>query len=115
MKTAAGQGKQIVLYFHADWCTYCTKLKETTFKDNDVIQYLDDNFISIAVDTDQNRELANEWQVKGLPTIWFLKADGTKISSVPGYVDEKQFMNMLEYIHTESFETMSFSQFLKSS
>jgi uncharacterized protein YyaL (SSP411 family) len=50
---AKTQDKPVFLYFHADWCTYCTKLKKTTFADRKVLNYLNDNFISIAIDTEK--------------------------------------------------------------
>ena len=111
---AKNQNKHIFLYFHADWCTYCRKLKKTTFQDKTVLKYLKKNFISIKVDTDKNQEMATQWNVKGLPTLWFLKPDRSKISNIPGYVDKKQFLHILKYIHTQSYEKMNFQQFMKT-
>ncbi len=114
MDLIKNQNKHVFLYFHADWCTYCTKLKRTTFQDAQVLKYLKDNFISIAVDTDKNQGLAKQWRVKGLPTLWFLKPDNSKISNIPGYVDAKQFLQILKYIHTTSYDKMSFQEFVKT-
>ncbi len=114
MELAKSQNKPIFLYFHADWCTYCTKLKKTTFRDKAVLKYLEDNFVSITVDTDKDKKLATEWRVKGLPTLWFLKPDNSKISSIPGYVEAKQFLQILKYIHTASYDKMSFQEFIKT-
>ncbi len=110
---AKTRSKPVFLYFHADWCTYCKQLKKTTFKNKKVLSYLNDNFISISVDTDKNKELATQWKVRGLPTLWFLKPDNSKITSIPGYIDEKQFLNILKYIHTASYDKMSFQEFVK--
>lgn len=111
---AKTQNKPVFLYFHADWCKYCKKLKKETFADNGVFNYLNTNFISITVDTEKNRELAMEWGVKGLPSLWFLKADNSKISNIPGYVGPEQFLHVLKYIHTESYEKMSFPDFVET-
>lgn len=111
---AKTQDKNVFLYFYAQWCTYCTKLKKTTFLDEKVLAYLEKNFISISVDTDQNQNLSHTWQVKGLPTMWFLTPDGSRISSLPGYVDGSQFLHILRYIHTKSYDKMSFQDFVKS-
>ena len=104
----------IFLYFHAEWCTYCTKLKKTTFKDRDVIQSLGNSFVSIAIDTDKHKEIAKKWRVTGLPTIWFLKPDGSKISNIPGYVTADQMIQFLKYIETKSYETVKFHDFVKT-
>lgn len=114
MELAKTQDKPVFLYFHADWCTYCKKLKKTTFQDKAVLNYLKDNFISITVDTDKKKEIAAQWSVRGLPTLWFLKPDNSKISSIPGYIDAKHFLNILKFIHTASYDKMSFKEFVKT-
>lgn len=111
---AKTQDKPVFLYFHADWCTYCTKLKKTTFADKNVLNYLNDNFISIAIDTEKEKAFASKWEVKGLPTLWFLKSDSSKISNLPGYVGPDQFLAILKYIRTQSYEKMSFAEFVKT-
>jgi thiol:disulfide interchange protein len=113
MTRAKNQEKNIFLYFYAQWCTYCTKLKQTTFVDKKVQAYLDDHFISISVDTDQNQTLSRNWQVTGLPTMWFLTPEGDRISSLPGYVDGPQLLHILRYIHTKSYDSMSFEEFVR--
>jgi thioredoxin-related protein len=110
---AKNQGKNVFLYFYAQWCTYCTKLKQTTFLDEKVQAYLDENFISISVNTDQNQALSQSWQVTGLPTMWFLTPEGDRISSLPGYVDGAQLLKILKYIHTQSYVSMTFQDFVK--
>ncbi len=112
LDAAKSQNKPVFLYFHADWCTYCKKLKKTTFADQDVLNYLNSNFISITVDIEKEKNLAQQWGIKGLPTLWFLKADHSKIRDLPGYIDPEQFLIILKYIHTQSYEKMSFSEFV---
>lgn len=111
---AKAEGKPVFLYFHADWCTYCVKLKKTTFKDKSVLAYLAQNFVSISVDTDKHREVSEKWRVTGLPTLWFLTPDGGKISKIPGYVGAEQMTRFLAYIHTKQYEQMSFNEFIKT-
>ncbi|MCP4720250.1 MAG: thioredoxin fold domain-containing protein, partial [Desulfobacteraceae bacterium] len=84
-----------------------------TFKDKRILAYLEENFVSIQVDTEENQALSNEWKVKGLPTLWFLESDGEKIDSIPGYLDADQLLLILKYIHTKSYNTMSFQDFMK--
>jgi len=111
---AKAEDKPLFLYFHADWCTYCKKLKKTTFADKDVLNYLNDNFISITIDTEKEKAFASQWGIKGLPTLWFLESDSSKISNLPGYVGPEQFLVILKYIRTQSYEKMSFAEFVKT-
>jgi thiol-disulfide isomerase/thioredoxin len=71
--------KVIVLYFGADWCGPCKKLKERLMSPeardempNLIIGHLD-------VDIDENNEISDIYGVKNLPTQIFIKLDGTQI------------------------------------
>ncbi len=114
MANARTLGKPVFLYFHAEWCSYCIKLKKTTFKDKKVLSYLFENFVSISVDSDKYPKLTKQWKVIGLPTLWFLKPDGTKIANIPGYVTHDQLENILKYVHTKKYETITFNDYMKT-
>lgn len=113
MALAEKEGKSIFLYFHASWCGYCGKLKKETFTDDRVKAYLNDHFVSISVDTEKQGELAGQWGVRGLPNMWFLESDGAKISNLPGFVDADQLLPILQYIHTQSYKTMNFKEYVQ--
>lgn len=113
MSLAGKEGKNIFLYFHADWCGYCTKLKKETFTDDRIKAYLNDHFVSIGVDTDKREKLARQWGVRGLPTLWFLEPDGTKINNLPGFVNADQLLSILKYIHTQSYKNMSYQEYVQ--
>lgn len=110
---AKKQNKKVFLYFHADWCTYCKQMERSTFRDLGVINYLNENFISIMVDTEIHKKIAANYGVRGLPTSWFLKASSEKLSTMPGYVDPEKLLVILKYIKTESYDKMSFPDFEK--
>jgi thioredoxin-related protein len=114
LSLAAKQEKKIFLYFHADWCKYCSKMGSITFKDSQVIDLLNKEFISIQVDSEKQQKIANTYGVRGLPNSWFLDKDATRINSLPGYVDGSVFALILKYIETDSFEKMSFQEFTKT-
>ncbi len=111
---AKEQGKKIVVFFSASWCSYCAKMKKTTFKNDKVIKYLNDNYIPIIVNSDKERELVSSYGVRGLPTMWFLKEDTTKLSNMPGYIDAKIMISILKYLHTDAYQKMSFKDFVKT-
>jgi len=113
MALAGEEGKNIFLYFHASWCGYCTKLKKETFSDDRIKAYLNDHFVSIGVDTEKREKLAQQWGVRGLPTLWFLEPDGTKINSLPGFVDADQLLSILQYLHTQSYKNMSYQEYVQ--
>ena len=111
---AKEQGKKAVVFFSASWCSYCAKMKKTTFQNDEVIQYLNENYIPIMVNSDKEREIVSSYNVRGLPTLWFLKEDGTGLTMRPGYVDAKSLMIMMKYLYTDSYLKMKYEDFLKS-
>ncbi len=111
---AKTQNKNIFLIFHTDWCSYCKKMDKTTFKNPGLISYLNEYFISIKVNSDKEKKIASAYAVRGLPTLWFLKEDSTKISRIPGYVNADILIKVLKYIKTENYVKMSFKDFVKT-
>ena len=91
--------KKVFLHFYADWCGFCVKMAKETFRDSDVVSYLNDNFISIRVDFDKNAETAQKYGVMGLPSNWFLTEMGQPIVSIPGYIPAEAMLTMLKEVN----------------
>jgi thioredoxin-related protein len=91
--------KKVFLHFYADWCGFCRKMANTTFKDTSLINYLNDNFMPIMVNTDREPQTAGSYGVAGLPTTIFLTEMGEPIFSVPGYIPTLTLMSMLKEIN----------------
>lgn len=106
--------RTILINFYADWCAYCKRMERETFKDPRVMAYLAENFVSVRVNSDRQNALAADFAVRGLPTLWFLGADGGRIGSRPGFASAKQLLPILKYIHTGSYKTMSLNTFMAS-
>jgi len=111
--SAQSEGQKIFLHFFASWCGYCKIMDQKTFKDASVVQYLNENFIPIKVETDQQRELAIQYRVTGLPSNWFLQTDSEKIANRPGYISPEEMFSFLKFIHTDSYKKMNLSEFLQ--
>ncbi|OQY59663.1 MAG: hypothetical protein B6245_05615 [Desulfobacteraceae bacterium 4572_88] len=114
MARAKETHKKVFLNFYADWCGFCKKMDNGTFKDSAVVDYLQKNFISIKVNSDKQKEIAASYYVRGLPTSWFLADDGEKISSLPRYSPPEELINILKFINTESYQKMKYSDFVKN-
>lgn len=101
---AVSSGKKVYINFHADWCKYCTKMANTTFKSTKVIAFLNENFVAIQVDTEKEESVARKYKVRGLPASFFLEGDGVQIGNQPGYLDPEQFLKMLEFVMKEGYK-----------
>ena len=91
--------KKVFLHFYADWCGFCRKMANTTFKDSALINYLNDNYMPIMVNTDREPQTAGNYGVAGLPTTIFLTPIGEPIFTVPGYIATDPLMSMLKEIN----------------
>ncbi|MBA3010065.1 MAG: thioredoxin fold domain-containing protein [Proteobacteria bacterium] len=114
LSQARKQNKKILLYFHADWCKYCKLLEKTTFKNQKVVTYLNDNYINISANSDIEKKLAKKFGVRGVPAFFFLGSDSNKIDGISGYVEPEIFLKMIKFIHTDSYQKMSFSDYAKT-
>ncbi len=113
MKLGRKKDKKIFLHFWAEWCGYCTRMRNETFRAKSVISYLNQNFISVRVDFDREQTTAAKYKVRGLPDTHFLTEEGKRISNLPGFIRAELLIGILKYLHTDSFKKMSFTRFYK--
>lgn len=105
--------RPVLLAFTADWCKYCRKMKQETYTDAEVAAYLNENLVPVMVDTEKQRDVAGQYFVRSLPTIWFLDGEGNRIANLPGYVDAPTFLKVLKYIGTGSYKDTEFKAFME--
>ncbi len=105
------QSRKIFLYFYTDWCNYCKEMEKNTFSDPAVIAFLNNHFVAIRVNAERNAAAASRYSVRALPVSWFMAADGTRLSSLPGYVPAERLMLLLRFVQSESFKRMSLKEF----
>lgn len=81
LKESKAQEKPVIIDFSADWCTPCRELEEVTFHHADVVRQAENDFTMIKVDVTKggnplHERLLKEYDVKGVPTVVFLGAQG---------------------------------------
>jgi thioredoxin-related protein len=127
MKKATASGKYVFVAVYTDWCGYCRKLNNTTFRAQPVINELGKNFQSVRVNAESpkavmwkgkkltERQVAGDvWGVTGYPTMLFLSPKGEIIGSYAAYADTKLMVNLLTYISSGAREkNVSFDDFLE--
>lgn len=103
---ARRQNKPVYLHFSAKWCGYCRKMEKITFQKEKIISYLNDHFISIKVNTEDQQKIARKYHVTALPDNRFLNKNGGPAYRVPGFIDSLALGFFLEYILTKAYKTM---------
>ncbi len=102
MAKARQSGKSIVVYFHADWCTYCVRMQKETFSHDSVIDFMNNKVIAVKVDVDKEKSVARAFGVRGLPATVMLMRNGDQVGPMPGFIPPKNYLAMLTKIMEES-------------
>jgi thioredoxin-related protein len=105
-------GKKILINFYADWCGYCKKMNREIFSKGETADYINRNFIPVRINTDAEAQLAEAYRVSGLPTTWFLDKNGEGILNIPGYLPKEMFMSYMKFVQTDSYQSMSFREYM---
>ena len=91
MKQSAAQNKPVMVDFYTDWCGWCTKLDNETYRDARVVK-LSKRFISLKLNAEkEGTALAKAYRVDGFPCIVFLDSKGRIINRVNGYLPGADF------------------------
>lgn len=80
---ARNQHKPMLVFFTAEWCTYCHQMEADAFKQDPVVS-LSKQFVCILVDADCEPNVCRDFRVKGYPTIQFLSPRGVPLNRVTG-------------------------------
>ena len=123
-KSAIAQsGKPVYLFVHTEWCTFCKKMKTTTFADPKVQQLLNDKFIALEINPETSgttnflgeelsyADAATRLGVRGYPASLFFSPDGALLGGQPGYIDAATFADIAEYIGGGYYQHYSFDEF----
>jgi len=118
LKKAKTEGKHIFIDFTAKWCGWCKKMDKETFSRPEVVEMLNKNFIPVRVHGDSKRELdidgykvteknltRYEFGVRGFPSFWFLKPDGTKLAVIRGYKKTDYMMDAFEFVKDYKYDS----------
>jgi len=92
-QAATDEGKRFVLVdFYTVWCGPCKKLDETTWKDQEVRDWLAKESVCLKVDAEKDQSLADRYRINVYPTLLLLRPDGAEIDRLAGYRDAKTFL-----------------------
>lgn len=83
-----------ILFFTAKWCGACKQLKRTL---NGIPEsYKNSNDTNIyEVDVDENFKLSEQFNIRNLPTLLFIKNNNIE-STLVGAVDEEKLINVIK-------------------
>lgn len=129
------QGKKYFIYVYTDWCSWCKRMKSTTFADEKVINLLNDKFIPIMFNAESQEPIdfkGREFNfVKGgrngyhelaaallnnqlsYPSVVFLDEEMNMIQPLPGYKSAEDLRIILTFLGDRIYEKMQFEEYYK--
>ncbi|KUJ61119.1 thioredoxin [Flavobacteriaceae bacterium CRH] len=51
------QKRKIIIFIHTDWCQFCQRMKNTTFKNQEIIEKLNSDFYFIDLNAEEKRDI----------------------------------------------------------
>lgn len=91
---AAQAGKPVLLYFTADWCGPCQKMKQTTWSDPQVTDVLR-AYVPVKIDVDAKGDVARRFGVRSIPRVQLMTPDGKPGQARSGYVTSADMVQWL--------------------
>ena len=124
-KGAEKSNKHILIFLHKPHCGFCERMIKQTLKDEWISEKIKKDFIFVDVDISKTgdvtyknfkgskREFAKFLGYDFYPTTIFIDNKNEVIYVQPGYQDEMNFLDILEYIDSNLYEDMSIEDFKK--
>jgi len=98
---ARRSGKPIVADFFATWCGPCKMMDQQTYPDPRVAAEAE-RWVMVQIDVDKHPEIAQRYRASALPTIAFLKSDGTPVTGFQGFAPPEDMLNMMQQAYPKT-------------
>jgi len=117
--------KNVIIYLHRIGCSYCNTMGEFTLDDDDVIDYIDQNFKLVHINVSLEDTITFHGKVTGgicfakdigynfYPSTIFLDESANVKYSTVGYRNEVEFLHILKYVHTGTYKNMDLKKYKK--
>ena len=134
MEKSKVEKKKIFIDIYTEWCGWCKKMDKSTFADNDVAKYINENYYPVKFDAEMTspvtlkgteykfvksgargyHELA-AYLLQGrmsYPSMVFLDEELNLIQAIPGYQDKSTFEMIITYFGNNSHKSVPWNKYM---
>jgi len=115
--------KHVLVFLHRPGCSYCNTMIEFTLPDEKIVQKIKKNFVFVDIDIGDSgeiifdnfkgnrQEFAKELGYNFYPSNVFIDKNKDIVYGVAGYKDEDEFLNILRFVESHSYEDIDIEDF----
>lgn len=99
LENAKTQDKPVFVMLYADWCPHCNQMKKEIFSDQNVMDFLNKNYICVwkNIEKEEGTALKNKFKTTSLPAFLFLDANETLLYALKGEMKKEEFLTEANY------------------
>lgn len=98
---AKADNRAVFILFSTEYCRWCTKLKETTLKNPQLLSRLNQEYVVLFLDRDKS-QYPSKYRVKGVPVVYMTDKNEEIFTSMVGYHKNPQdYIKWFDYIKIE--------------
>ncbi|MFY7670209.1 thioredoxin family protein [Tenacibaculum sp. MEBiC06402] len=128
--------KPIMIDLYTDWCGWCKRMDATTYKNEVIIKYINDNYYAVKMDGEGKEDITFKGRTfkfvqKGrskyhelaaailngklsYPSTAFFDSKEQLIQAVPGYLVKERFEKILAYFSGDAYKNTPWKDFEKN-
>lgn len=128
--------RKVIIDVYTDWCGWCKRMDKSTFQNETIAQYVNQNFYAVKFNAEQKEAItldgqAYEFVAQGrrgyhqlaatllqgkmsYPSIVYLDENLKMIQPIPGYMDAAQFEQIINYFAGNHHKAVGFDDFKKT-
>jgi len=95
IKQAKQKNKNLLVFMHSEHCPWCTKMKDTTLKDTETIEFINNRYIFVSLDKDTDK-YPKHLKPEIIPTTYLIDQNTQDIKyTLYGYKPTEYLINEL--------------------
>jgi thioredoxin-related protein len=95
-REAQEKNRPLVIDFGTQFCYWCKRLDQTTFRDATVARVMNEHFVPLKIDAEKEAGLAQFLRIQSYPTIVLAGPDGKILGTHEGYMEAARFHEHLQ-------------------